>query len=116
MRKEAVGIRKVTKINFGSATYDVVYTEKLMSEDESQRLRGQINYQKCRVEVDPELDDRRLASTLIHESVHFFLSEYGQDTAVNPQRMEDLVTAVSTGVQLLIRLNPDLVEFVQETG
>ena len=107
--------KRITKIDFGAATYDVVYTEKLMSEDESQRLRGQINYQKCRVEVDPGMDNRRLAATLLHESVHFFLNEYGQDSAINPQRMEDVVTAVSTGMQLLIRLNPDLVKFVQET-
>lgn len=102
-------------INFGPATYNIRYTYKLMSEDNSQKLNGAINYQAGVIELDPAVSDQSMIGTIWHEAMHFLIKQYGQESAINPARIEDLVETLSTGIQTVIRLNPKLVRFMEDT-
>lgn len=102
-------------IDFGAAKYKVRYTDKLMSEDNSQKLNGAISYQEGVIELDPAVSDQSMIGTIWHEAVHFFIKQYGQESAVNPARLEDLVETLSTGIQTVIRMNPKLIRFMEDT-
>ena len=102
-------------INFGPSTYKIKYVRKLMSEDNSLKLNGTIKYQDGVIELDPEVSDQSMIGTIWHEAVHYFIKQYGQESAVNPERMEELVETVSTGILTVIRLNPKLVRFMEDT-
>lgn len=102
-------------IDYGSALYKIVYTDKLMTDDGMHKLNGQINYQKCQIQLDPGVSDQSMIETILHESVHFFIKQYGHESSINSQRLEELVEAISGGLQLLLRLNPNLVKFFDST-
>ena len=112
-QSETKGPLKLTSLNFGSAIYKIEYEERLRSTDD-QRLSGSISHSQCVITLDPSADAQSIADTIIHESIHFFLAHYGQEGAVNPARLEELVQSVANGVLTVMRLNPQLVKMLQE--
>lgn len=102
------------KINLGAINYHVEVVPRLTDGYDKKRLMGEIKHSLSRIQIDSEAEIQAMATTLMHEIVHYFLMEYGQVSAINPDRVEEVVTAMATGMTLLIRKNPDLIKFLQE--
>jgi hypothetical protein len=61
--------------------------------------------QKCVIKVDSDTDTQVQHQTVIHEVIHIIMSQTGQDANVDPDRLEDLIDAVSSGIYQFLRDN-----------
>lgn len=102
------------KIDLGAVIYQVEVIPQLVDAYDKKRLMGEIKHSLSRIQLDANAEVQAMATTLMHEIVHYFIMEYGQITAIAPDRMEEIVTAFATGLIQLIRRNPDLIKFIQE--
>jgi len=102
------------KIDLGAIIFDVEVIPKLVDDDDKKRLIGQIKHSLSRIQLDADAEVQAMATTMMHEIMHYFIVEFGQDKAIDPLRMEGLVNALSAGMTILIRRNPDLITFMQE--
>lgn len=102
------------KIDLGAVTFHIEVVPRLTDSNDKRRLMGQIRHSLSRIQLDTEAEVQAMATTLMHEIMHYYVVEFGQESAVNPERMEDLVTALASGMTLLIRRNPNLIKFIQE--
>lgn len=102
------------KIDLGAVIYSIEVVPGLTDGDDKKRLMGQIKHSLSRIQLDANAEIQAMATTLMHEIMHYYIVEYGQETTIDPSRMEDIVTALATGITYLIRRNPDLIKFIQE--
>ena len=101
-------------MNFGSAIFRIEYEDRLSNDSDTRRLSGSINHAQCVIKLDPNADPQSVADTIVHEAIHFFLIHCGQEGAINPDRLEDVVQTISNGMMTIMRLNPGFVKLVQE--
>ena len=95
-------------MNLGSATYQIEYVDKLLDIGGVNRLAGAIDHNQCSIKVDPGADAQIVLETILHEAIHFFLVQYGQEDAINPPRIEGVVETMANGFLMMMRLNPKL--------
>ena len=105
-------MRKIEKIDFGAAVYSVEIVPRLV--DDEHKLRGQINHNACLIEVEESLDPQDQFITLLHECIHYYLSQFGHNDAINPARAEGVVNTIATGMTLVLRKNPILITMLEE--
>ena len=107
-------MQHLAQMNFGSAIYRIEYEDRLLNNDDTRRLSGAINHAQCVIKLDPNADPQSVADTIVHESIHFFLAHCGQEGAINPDRLEDVVQTISNGMMTIMRLNPGFVKLIEE--
>ena len=105
---------RLRSLNFGPAIYRINYVDKLLTEDDTRRLAGNINHAHCTLNIDPDADPQSMIETILHEGIHYYLVQFGQEDAINPARAEDVVETIANGIMTILRLNPDFVKAVQE--
>lgn len=81
------------KIRIGSNDYKVKIVRGL--KDGSVKLHGQVNYNKCLIEIEEKLSVQRRQNILVHECTHALLYECGIYQDESEQHTEEFVTTVS---------------------
>jgi hypothetical protein len=107
-------MRKLKTIDFGAAVYKVDYVERLLSGEENEKLRGQINHPACLIQLEESLDPQDQFITTLHECFHYYLSQYGHSDAINPARLEGVINTLAVGMTAVLRKNPVLITMLQE--
>ena len=107
-------MRKLKTLDFGAAVYKVEYVERLLGDDDSEKLRGQISHTDCLVKLEESLDPQDQFITTLHECFHYYLSQYGHSDAINPSRLEGVINTLAVGMTALLRKNPALITMLQE--
>jgi hypothetical protein len=102
------------RIDLGSIVYDVELVEKLLDSDGGTKLSGQISANRAIIRVEANNHAQMQILTIIHEMVHHILRTCGQEHAVDPERIEDVIEALSGGILSSLRNNPDLMKAVEE--
>ena len=107
-------MRKLKTIDFGAAVYKVEYVERLLGDDDSEKLRGQISHTDCLVKLEESLDPQDQFITTLHECLHYYISQYGHSDSINPNRLEGVINTLAVGMTALLRKNPALITMLQE--
>ena len=77
-------------------------------------MAGNINHAHCTLNIDPDADPQSMVETILHEGIHYYLVQFGQEDAINPARAEDVVETIANGIMTILRLNPDFVKAIRE--
>lgn len=92
-----------TTLKIGPLRYAILRVHKLMDAAGEKRLAGHIDYARCQVSVDADLDPQTERHALIHEGVHGWLDHMGWHDVDEAQ-----VDAITFAVMGLIDDNPEL--------
>ena len=93
--------------------YDIKIGE--LDPSESEHHYGMFNSQKMEIRLCKEFSSPvRAADTLLHEVIHSIF-HIANITTANPEDEERLVTSLSTQICAVVRQNPDLIKYLQES-
>jgi len=102
------------KIDLGSIVYLVELVDKLLDSDGGTKLSGQISANRAVIRVEAGNHPQMQVLTIIHEMVHHILRTCGQEHAIDPERIEDVIEALAGGLLHALRNNADLLKAVEE--
>jgi Zn-dependent peptidase ImmA (M78 family) len=102
------------KIDLGSIVYKVEEVDKLLDADGGSKLSGQISPNKSTIRVETRNSHQMQVITIYHEVFHHILRSSGQESAINPEREEEVIEALTSGWVAALRKNPGLTKIVEE--
>lgn len=85
--------------------YDVVEVERLLDDNNIDKLNGQIDYGQTLISIEKSLSEQKKAATLWHEIIHGLL-ELGQI-----EHEEKLVRFLGNAICGFIQDNPELIKY-----
>ncbi len=109
-QEEVIEPPKFVKARWRS--YTIEYSHK---ETDSEELLGQADYQNGKIFISDRICDDEKKATLLHELFHTVLYDIGSDYNFTAKQIEHLCQIFSSSVIDLVRENPEIVKWFQNT-
>jgi len=85
--------------------------------DEGNRLLGQIDFTQSTITTEKKIADETRRKVILHEVLHGIFEQAGlrEEEAIKNAGEEVLIDILAYGFLNVLRTNPDLIRFLQET-
>ena len=101
---------KITQVDAGWRKFDIIFLKDLREEGE--KCWGKIDFDKCELFLEHDMDDSIARETILHEILHIVLNLVGFDKEHTEGEIistnEEMVTRITRGLMVLINLNEKL--------
>ena len=91
-------------IKIGGLEYQLRYVKDLRDSKDNTKLNGQINWDKCIVDIDSDISKQKQNQIIIHEAFHGILDDYCIDD------VENVVRRIGHGIYKLIVDNGEFIK------
>jgi hypothetical protein len=100
----------------GSLDFQFEWVERLVSDHDPTRKLGTVDMQSCIIKIEKSVDQQVQLQTVLHEVTHVILSQTGQHDNIDPERVEDVINAISAGIFQFLRDNLWYLEDINDLG
>lgn len=91
-------------IKIGGLEYKLKFVTDLRHKEDNTKLNGQINWDKCIIEVDGDISLQKQNQVIIHEAFHGILDDYCIED------IENVVRRIGHGIYKLIVDNSEFIK------
>jgi hypothetical protein len=106
----------VKSVDMGYRTFEICPVSN--PHEQKQKVWGAADFDFCKIVLDDNIEHDLGMETLVHEIVHCLLNLFNIDDQANGKireiSNEELTTIVSRGLMMLFKLNPNLINFINE--
>lgn len=95
-------------IKIGGLKYKLVYVKDLRDSKDNTKLNGQINWDKCVIDIDKGISKQKQNQVVIHEGIHGILDDYCLTDD------ENIVRRIGHGLYEFIVRNPRFIRGIIE--